>query len=374
MTPSRDRGRSSRLRFLILMATGALVLALCPDARAATTFGSSLSAAPEKSNCGTSTFTNTALPTGLAAPFAGAIVRWRMDLQEPGGANLYKLRILRPAGGSNYTAVGTGPGQTAAFAGIDTLTLPTPLPVQAGDIIAIDCPNGAPIPSTDHGLTGSKYAFFNPVLGEGKTASPTNQLPGDEVLINADVVGLPSVASISPASGPAGGGAVVSLTGSHLGEVSAVSFGGIPASFTLVSESQLFAVVPPGAGGTEVDVSIANAAGSAAAPQAFAYLGGVTEAPAGPTPTDSAPAAASADGGGGGGGGSLGGAPSCVVPELVGKSLKAARKRLAKADCKLGKVAKKGAVGPDVKVVKQKPKAGMTRPPGSKINVALGGK
>ena len=44
------------------------------------------------------------------------------------------------------------------------------------------------------------------------------------------------------------------------------------------------------------------------------------------------------------------------------------------ADCKLGKVTKKGAVGQGAKVVKQEPKAGTTCAPGSKINVVLGGK
>ena len=41
---------------------------------------------------------------------------------------------------------------------------------------------------------------------------------------------------------------------------------------------------------------------------------------------------------------------ACVVPKLKGKTLKAARKALKKADCKLGKVKGKG------KVVSQNPK------------------
>lgn len=360
MTRFRGRGRSGRLRFLGLLSTLALVLGPCSSAGAATTIGSTLSVAPEHSSCGTSTFTNTALASPLGAPFAGAIVRWRMDLQEGGGANLYKLRILRPAGGTNYTAVGTGPGQTAPLAGINTLTLPTPLPVQAGDIIAIDCPNGAPIPSTDHGLTGSKYAFFNPVLGEGKTASPTNQLPGDEMLINADVVGLPSVASISEASGPTSGGTIVSVTGSHLGEVNAVSFGATPATFSLVSESQLFAVAPPSGAAIAVSISVVNAAGTAAAAQPFTYLGPPVQGPA-------APASASP-------GASPDRAPSCTVPKLVGKKLKLDRKAIAKAGCELGKVTRKGVVGRNAKVVRQSPKPGTIRVTGSKVNLVLGGK
>jgi hypothetical protein len=346
-------GRSRPPRLLFLALASASVLALAPSAGAATTFGSAFPVAPETSGCGPSTFTNTALAGNLAAPFAGAIVRWRMDLAEGGGAFLYKLRVLRPAGGSSYTAVGSGPGQTAPLAGVNVLTLPTPLPVQAGDIIAIECPVGAPLPTTDHAPSTSTYAYFNPVLGEGKTATPTNKLPGDEMLINADVVGPPSVTSISPASGPSGGGAVVSLTGTHLGEVSAVSFGGTPATFTLVSETELSAVAPPGAAGA-VSVSVVNAAGTAAAPQTFTYI-------APPVPAPVVPVTATL-------------APHCVVPKLKGKKLKAGREAIAKAGCKLGKVTKTGAKTKRGKVVKQEPKAGTTRAAGSKINVVLGGK
>jgi hypothetical protein len=349
---------------LVLLLAAVSALALCPEAGAATTFGSSLSVAPENSTCGPATFATTALPSGLAVPFSGAIVRWRMDLAVSGGANTYKLRILRPAGGSNYTAVGTGPAQKAPLAGVNLLTLPTPLPVQAGDIIAIDCSNGAPVPATNHGVTGSKYGFFSPVLGEGKTASPNNQLTGEEILIDADVVGLPAVGSDSPASGPTGGGTIVALTGSHLGEVSAVSFGSVPASFTLVSETQLFAVAPPSAGAGAVGVSVRNAAGTAAAPQPFTYV----------APTAAGSAAPGSPAAGGGGGATLGTARSCVAPDLEGKSLGAARRVLAKADCKLGKVTKRSAAGKGAAVLRQKPKPGATRAPGSKINVVLGGK
>jgi hypothetical protein len=63
--------------------------------------------------------------------------------------------------------------------------------------------------------------------------------------------------------------------------------------------------------------------------------------------------------------------PECVVPKLDGKTLKAARKIVAKADCKLGRVTKKGAPGKRAKVVKQTPTAGTSRASGSKVNVVL---
>ena len=71
-------------------------------------------------------------------------------------------------------------------------------------------------------------------------------------------------------------------------------------------------------------------------------------------------------GGGGGGGG------ACLVPKLKGKSLKAAKKKLKAANCKLGKVtkgkSKKIAKG---LIIKQSPKPGARKPSGAKVNVKL---
>ena len=62
----------------------------------------------------------------------------------------------------------------------------------------------------------------------------------------------------------------------------------------------------------------------------------------------------------------------CLVPSLSGKKLKAVKKKLKKADCKLGKVTKKeGATGKTGKVKKQSPKAGKSLPQGSKVAVTL---
>ena len=71
----------------------------------------------------------------------------------------------------------------------------------------------------------------------------------------------PQVASISPAQGyEAGGGQVVITGGPFVGGTGAtsVSFGGVPAtSFTVDSDTQITAVVPPHVAGT-VEVSVAN--------------------------------------------------------------------------------------------------------------------
>jgi PKD domain/PASTA domain len=64
----------------------------------------------------------------------------------------------------------------------------------------------------------------------------------------------------------------------------------------------------------------------------------------------------------------LRGAPHCV-PKLKGKKLKAARRGLKRAHCRLGKV--KGQKSKRAKVKKQSPKAGKVLAPGSKVSVKL---
>ncbi len=60
----------------------------------------------------------------------------------------------------------------------------------------------------------------------------------------------------------------------------------------------------------------------------------------------------------------------CVVPNLKGKTLKAAKDALADASCKLGEVLPEGQTTGTVK--SQKPDAGDTLAPGAKVNVRLG--
>jgi hypothetical protein len=64
---------------------------------------------------------------------------------------------------------------------------------------------------------------------------------------------------------------------------------------------------------------------------------------------------------------------SCVVPKLLGETLKVARTTLGKADCKLGKFKKlKGATPRVGKVKSQSPKPGKVLAPGSKVSFKLG--
>ncbi len=69
----------------------------------------------------------------------------------------------------------------------------------------------------------------------------------------------PAVAQVTPAKGPERGGNTVVVLGSNFRQATAVKFGTTDASFTIVSGTEIKAVVPPGTG--TVTVTVENAGG-----------------------------------------------------------------------------------------------------------------
>jgi hypothetical protein len=63
----------------------------------------------------------------------------------------------------------------------------------------------------------------------------------------------------------------------------------------------------------------------------------------------------------------------CVVPKVVGKTLKKARARIKKAHCRVGKITKKASTKKKKgRVLKQKPKPGKILKPNAKVNLTVG--
>jgi hypothetical protein len=62
----------------------------------------------------------------------------------------------------------------------------------------------------------------------------------------------------------------------------------------------------------------------------------------------------------------------CVVPKVVGLSLKKAKAKIRKAHCRVGKITKKFSTKKKGKVLGQKPKRGKILKPGAKVNLTIG--
>lgn len=284
----------------------------------------------------TETQFNTALPekgANLTSPVTGAVVRWRIQGAKGGP---FFLRVLHPTGSGAYTAIGTSAPATPATAGLQTFT--TNIPIHSGDLIAIDSSN----PSDEIGLAdvaGANTAFIFPPPFEGTTAAPSGSASGQELELSAEVQPAPAINSITPRSGPIAGGTKVTITGENLAAASAVKFGEKAATaFTVDSDTQITATVPPATRPGEVDVTVTTLAGASEAHIAvFGYRG-------------------------------------CVVPSLKGASIAMAKRKLRAGGCKLGSLVRVAVTAHSKvgRVISQTPKAGKVLAPGAKVNLKVG--
>ncbi|MEU6347625.1 IPT/TIG domain-containing protein [Streptomyces sp. NPDC046977] len=83
----------------------------------------------------------------------------------------------------------------------------------------------------------------------------------------------PTLTTLTPTQGPASGGTSVTLVGTALTSTTAVTFGGVPAPFSVINGSVVSAVAPPGTAGA-VDVVLTADGGSATATGGFSYVAG----------------------------------------------------------------------------------------------------
>jgi hypothetical protein len=115
------------------------------------------------------------------SPVNGTVVAWRIT-GAVGGP--FKLRVLRPAGVLALTGAGTSAPQIPSGTGTETFT--TSLPIQGGDLIALDDSD-----SNDQlggaSLPGGTIAAWLPPLQDGATGSPSITFPDKELGFNAEV-------------------------------------------------------------------------------------------------------------------------------------------------------------------------------------------
>lgn len=210
------------------------------------------------------------------------------------------------------------------------------IPVKPGDIIGLNSGNAATVPNACEfpAEESDSIFFFNGDAGDGANISTHVDDDQFRVNVSATTVAPPSIRTDRPVDlGSIAGGKSIVLTGFNFVDVSAVTFGGVPAAgFTVDSPTQITAVAPPGKTLDTISLAVTNVAGTAVTPDVFSYEG-------------------------------------CLVPKLTGKKLSVAKTKLTAAGCRLGRV--KGRRSKRAKVVKQSPAKGKLLPPGSKVGVKL---
>jgi hypothetical protein len=174
--------------FAVLASAAAAALLAVASASAATvTVGSPLTATFSTDfigGGGAATIANPALTEPGAhatSPVNGTVVAWRIT-GAVGGP--FKLRVLHPSGLIAFTGAGTSFPQIPS--GTVTETFATSIPIQAGDLIALDDSDsndrlgGASTP-------GGTIAAWLPPLQDGAIGSPAITFPDKELGFNAEV-------------------------------------------------------------------------------------------------------------------------------------------------------------------------------------------
>lgn len=197
------------------------LLLAAPGAYGSITVGSPLTGPFfSTSTCGSAggcTRANTALGDAgaqLTSPVVGEVVRWRIAGNYGG---TFKLRVLRPAGGGQFRGAGTSDPVTAT--GTATLTIAANLPVESGDLIAVDYGDGHHLSTAM--VSGSAFGQWTPALPDGDTAPPTPFGSNLELLYNADVEPSSSFTVGGPNLNRRKGSARLTLSLPNPGQVSA---------------------------------------------------------------------------------------------------------------------------------------------------------
>lgn len=268
-------------------------------------------------------------------PVSGVLTSWSTNAGTEGGQS-QGFKVFRSTGADSFQIVAEDTPRVLAPGVLNTF--PIVIPVQAGDVIGIVyVAETKTACAFETGEAGDVLAYHRGITAPGGSLQldPEDTESEKRVNLSATLLPPPTIGAITPASGSVKGASVV-ITGTNLAHVTGVSFGAVPAaSFTSSSETQITAVSPVAKALGPVPITVTTVAGAAASAQKFTYEG-------------------------------------CKVPRLNGKRLKAAKKKIRKADCAVGRVKKRGdATAKTGEVVKQNPKPGKLLVPGTKVKVVL---
>jgi hypothetical protein len=336
--------------FLIGLLAAAAILA--PSASAAVVQLGGLAPPGSTGSCGQCSQlqlkTAPGSPSYVVPPGTWTLTSWSVRGGDEEG--VVALRIYRPTGvPGQYRVLATTTVEPIP-AGVVSV-FPAAIPVQPGDTVGIETglvPTGYPpnyktsdTADVNGGVTG------NPK--DGQTAGPGGEYEIGEFhgyLINVAATLTGPTAGLTVTRSGGGSGTVTSTpAGIDCGTLCS-------ASFDLGATVGLTATPAPGSTFAGWSGACSGTGPCQVSLAAAATVGAAFDVAVGPPPPPT---------------------PTCVIPKLKHLKLKAAKKKLRAAGCKVGHLGKrKGATAKDGRVVKEKPKPGTVEPDGAKVGVKLG--
>ncbi|MFG2533252.1 beta strand repeat-containing protein [Streptomyces sp. NPDC048516] len=193
----------------------------------------------------------------------------QITAKTPAGTGTVQVTVTAPTGTSTQNVF-----FTYAPAPVLTTLTPTSGPTAGGNVVTI----------TGTGLSGATAVKFgvNPGVVLTNTATQITVIaPAGAGTVNVTVttaggtsnalaytyvaVPVPAISSLSPTSGPTGGGNVVTINGTNLSGATSVLFGGSPATILTNTATQITVSAPAGTGTVNVTVSTAGGTSNALA-------------------------------------------------------------------------------------------------------------
>jgi len=141
------------------------------------------------------------------------------------------------------------------------------LPDRGGNVDAYELSTGAALTAFNIGSTTTEITASTAV-----SAGQVFAAAGDGNLYILGLSGTsPVVSGVSPNSGPPAGGTSVTISGVNLSSAVSVTFGGVAAAFTIVSDNDLSATSPAGTGTVDVRVTTGQGTSAISAADQFTY-------------------------------------------------------------------------------------------------------